>query len=248
MQIMIHKVSTIGAILLAIGCLLGCVTLGYRPTATPDTDPQPTATPPPATQPPATGDPDAVPVNRDCRSVIDGMDALRDGKEFPNHLIEGEPYREASDFDPNQYFQVLSHLSITPGYELDYLYYYDEMGGFPLLYARKSEDAAFQSFEEFLDFYGETATGETLYKTAFQHSRDYLKQIRLDGSPESYFEFAQLSSRGDQFYLYWHAATGNEIILCDKSDLPRVEADMANFDLEFSPEQESGIKQLDFTP
>lgn len=246
-QTVIHKFSTIGAILLSIGCLLGCAISGRGPAVTSEPDAPPTTTPQ-ATQPPAPGDSDAVPVNLDCRSMVDGMYALRTDEEFPDHLIEGEPYRKASDFDPNQYFQVLPHLSITPGYELDYLYYYDEMGGFPLLYARKSEDAPFQSFDEFLTSYGETAAEETLYGKTFQHSKDYLNQIHLDGSPESYFEFSVLSSRGDQFYLYWHAATNDRTTLCDKSDLARVEANMANFDLEFSPEEKSGIEQLDFTP
>jgi hypothetical protein len=113
-------------------------------------------------------------------------------------------------------------LNIAPGYQLDYLYFLDHLGGKPVLYARPIDNAPFQTYEEFLQSYGEEISGESSY-AALNHAYDYLDQIQIDGSPESYFQFIVLALLGDQFYLDWHGLYNDTMILCDSSDLARVD-------------------------
>jgi hypothetical protein len=103
-----------------------------------------------------------------------------------------------------------------PNYQLDYIYFSDELGGKPVVYASKPGATPFQSSEEFLKFYGEELSGERSYGIV-QHAYDYLDKIRIDQSPESYFQFITLALSGDQFYLFWHGLYNDTKILCDRA-------------------------------
>lgn len=189
----------------------------------------------------------AMIIGDECRVVIDGLYALKKDLGLPKHFTSENPFRQETDFDLNQYFQVLTHLKITSGYKLDYVYFNDELGGLPLVYARKSSDAPYQSYSELLQFYGEEISGDRSYGELL-HKYDYLEQIRIDKSPESYFEFVTLAFLGDQFYLWWHGLYNDAKILCDNSDMSYVDEEMAGFDIEFPPNVKDRLAQIDFMP
>jgi hypothetical protein len=189
----------------------------------------------------------AILIGSECGEVINGLYTLKEALGLPEHFMSENPFRQNTDFNPNRYFQVLTHLKITSGYNLDYIYFNDELGGLPLVYARKTSDLPFQSYDELLNFYGEEISGERSYGK-LRHKYDYLEQIRIDKTPESYFEFVTLAFLGDQFYLWWHGLYNDAKILCDHSDLSVVDEDMAGFDLEFPKDVKDRIEKIDFTP
>jgi len=166
---------------------------------------------------------------------------------FPDHLTEGRPFRQGKDFDPNQYFNILTHLEPTAGYKLDFLYFTDELASLPLVYVRKSGSAPFQSYAEFLKSFGEEIRGERSYKQ-LRHKFDYLEKIVIDQSPESYFEFVTLAILGDQFYLSGQALYKDSKILCDISDQQYVDADMQDFGIEFPQDVKARIGEMDLSP
>ena len=103
-----------------------------------------------------------------------------------------------------QYFAVLDHLTMAPGYVLDYVYQYDGMGGSPLLYARPISQSPYTT-EADLASSGDTAS--------------YLDFVQVDDTPESYFQLVLLSLLGEEFYLYWHANYGDIRVVCEKIDV-----------------------------
>jgi hypothetical protein len=69
-------------------------------------------------------------------AVIDKIINLHRG-EISRHLRQKGPIRTGNEFAPNSYFTVLTHITMKPGYTLEYVYdYNDDFAGRPLLYAR----------------------------------------------------------------------------------------------------------------
>ncbi len=182
----------------------------------------------------------------ECRSAVEGLAQLKAGLELPAHLSASEPYRLEGDFDPNQYFTVLTHLKLAPGYVLDFLYFSDKTGGTPLVYARKSGDAPYTSYADFLASFGEEVTDETAYGT-LGHAYDFLQQVQANGSPESYFEHVTLAYLGAHFYLQGNSRYYDTVLLCG-SDLQAVEDEVAKYGLELPAEVKEQAAALDFTP
>lgn len=249
-------------IILIVVSTTGCGGVTAIPTATntPTGTPVPTQTKTPTPVPSSTAtvpvvkvptsslsDPSAVSLMNECRRVVDGLYALKSELGLPEHFTTENSFRQATDFNPNQYFQVFNHLKIKPGYTLDYIYFQDELGSKPLVYARKSSTAPFHTYEEFLKSYGEEMSGERSY-ARLNHAFDYLQQIQTDKSPESYYEFVLLAFLGDQFYLQWHGLYNDSKILCDPSDMQYVNKDMNDFEVEFPEEVKNNIEKIDFKP
>jgi len=190
-------------------------------------------------------DPNAISLADECRTVMDDLNTLKGDLGLPDHFTTKNPSRQATDFDPNSYFQVFKHLSIKPGYTLDFVYFADDWGGKPLVYARKITDAPFTNYEEFLGSYNEGLTGEQSY-AQLNHAFDYLEQIQVDKTPESYYEFIVLAFLGDQFYLQWHGMYRDQKIICDINDMQYVYAELDSFELEFPQDTKNNIERIDF--
>ena len=139
-----------------------------------------------------------------CRATVDGMSALTGGLEFPANFQTENPVKTGGEFDVMQYFSVLDRLSMQSGYVLDYVYHYDGMGGYPVLYVRPADQPPYATEADL------AAAGE---KTNF------LDYIQTDDTPESYFQFALLALMGNQFYLDWHANYNDTQPVCDKTDV-----------------------------
>jgi hypothetical protein len=208
------------------------------PAATRTQRPSPTSSPIPAP---------GVPVGDACRLAIDGFNKIRKNLDLPDHFNSGEPYRKTGDFDPNRYFPILKHLKIETGYTLDYVYYLDDWGGKPMIYARKVGDAPFQSYDEFLASIGQERSGESSYQN-LPNAFDYLQKIQVDGSAVGYFQFGVLAELGDQFYLSWHALYNDFIILCDSGDLASVERELKAYGLTFPQSDWEKAQTIDFQP
>jgi predicted small lipoprotein YifL len=173
-------------------------------------------------------DPAAIAITSTCRSVVDGFAGLTQGLDFPEHYMTGNFTRQPGDFDPNDYFKVLTHLKIAPGYTLDYVFFGDSIGGKPLIYARKFDSKPFENYKAFVRSYGEPPIDEYSF-LPLKYASAYVEKIQPDQSPESYFQFLALALLGDQFYLSWHALYNDQKILCDASDLETIDQDLKMF-------------------
>ena len=119
---------------------------------------------------------------------------------------------DVEKYNVNNFFASLTHLRMEPGYALDYVYYHDDSSGFPVLYAHRSEDAAFKNYGEYRQARGEIGEDENwdrVYGRSGTKSDKnifgYLDHVMIDDEPQGYFQYALLRIMGSQFYLFWHA-------------------------------------------
>jgi hypothetical protein len=175
-------------------------------------------------------------MTNECRRIVDQMYI----------------YHEMEDFTPDMYFQFLTHLRLEDGYQLDYATVGDDMGYLAFVYARKTSDPAFKTYEEYLASLDEETKGKKSWSGS-NYSNAYLSKVEVDGTPEGYFEFAALAMLGDQFNLYWHGLYNDTKIMCDVSDMDYVNEDLHMFDWEdevftLPPEILLNANYIDYTP
>lgn len=217
------------AVSLLILLILSAAALGFSAPASAQPAPQDrTLTPKP---------PMPVDVTDACREAVDGIDALRADLEMPDHLMQENAPRLSTDFDVNTYFTVLDRLAMQKGYALDYVYLYQGIGGYPVLYARPEDEAPFLSSADFQAEYG----------SRWSEWPDYHVHIRIDDTPEGYLQSAVLSVMDSQFYLHWHANYNDHRIVCDQDALEMVLADMA-FGQAIPNDVQTAARALDLTP
>lgn len=223
---------------------LGCqaLTLPQEKTTMPDLNPG-------STGPAAAGE-SVANLTSACVAAVDGLYHLRSELEYPEYFQQENPARQGDEFDPNRYFDVLTHLKMEPGYTLDYAYRYDGMGGGPLLYARKTEEAPFKTAAELQAALTTPtpvgATGEA--PPSFGWNEQYLSHVQVDGTPESYLEFSLLALTGGQFYLFWHSYYYDTVVMCGLDSIKYPQDELDDFQIELPPEVLSAAKKIDFTP
>ena len=170
---------------------------------------------------------------------VDELHRLLAGLDMPDYLTAGEPKR-GGEFDVNAYFTVLDHLALESGYVLDYVYYFDGMGGAPVLYVRPEAQPAFATYQDYLAAGGEDK--DCLWC-------NYLDYVHTDDTPEGYFQLTLLRILGDQFYLDWHANYNDALPICDAR---AIEAILENLDGEFYQKMSARdylrAQRLDVTP
>ncbi len=176
------------------------------------------------------------------QSTIDALSALHSNLRLPDHLMQEDAQKQAEDFDANETFSVLTHLSMEPGHTLDYVYFFEFAGGEPLLYARPLDEEPYATHSEFY-----TATGITINS---QQRDDYLEQVRVDGTAEGFFELALLHLMGDQFYLHWHANYNDATALCDQASLQEIISGLeeSDFGVPIPAEDARQARALDLEP
>ena len=176
------------------------------------------------------------------QSTIDALSALHSNLELPDHLMGADAQKQAEDFDANETFSVLTHLSMEPGYTLDYVYFYEFAGGEPLLYARPLDVYPYLTYSEFY-----TATGITINSP---QRNDYLEHVRVDGTAEGFFELALFHLMGDQFYLFWHANYNDATALCDQTGMEEIISGLedSDFGLPIPAEDAVQARALDLEP
>ena len=138
----------------------------------------------------------------DCAEVVAAVSGLQSG-DIPDHLME-TGMKQGGEFDPNQYFDVLTNLSMQDGYALDYVYQSDDLGGYPLLYVHPADQAPYASAAEIPD------------NTQLP---DYHEHVNAQDTEQGYFEYVVLDVMAEQFYLYWHANYNDRQIVCNRTEV-----------------------------
>ena len=176
------------------------------------------------------------------QSTIDALSALHANLEFPDYLAEGGARKPAEEFDVNETFSVLSHLSMEPGYALDYVYYSEFVGGLPVLYARPVDRAPYLTYAELI-----TATNTAASSPPPANYREY---VRVDGTAEGFFELALFHLMGNQFYLSWHAGYNDATAICDRSGLEAIVSalEKSKFGQPITAKQARQARALDLEP
>ncbi len=156
----------------------------------------------------------------DCAGALEALYQARGDMTFPENFQTENPAKQGGEFDANNYFQALTHLSMQPGYVLDYVYHFDGMGGYPMLYARPAGQAPYATEEEY------AASGD---------NSDYLDYVQIDDTADGYFQYVMLDVLGPQFYLFWHANYNDYQIICDTAAARSIGSSLGDFGQPMSP-------------
>lgn len=149
-----------------------------------------------------------------CANARQSMSKLH-STPLPDHLRQENPVLNGTEFDPNQYFAKLTHLSMQPGYVLDYVYQFDFMGSFPVLYARPTDQPQFVTSDEYY------AAGEQPNWRAF---------VQTDGTEAGFLELAVLYVQAGEFYLGWHANYHDDQAVCSPENVKDIVKELVSSD------------------
>ncbi|MFZ5855866.1 MAG: hypothetical protein ACOYZ6_03470 [Chloroflexota bacterium] len=134
----------------------------------------------------------------DCAEIVSAVTAIQP-TDIPDQLME-TGIKQGDEFDVNDYFTVLKHISMQDGYVLDYVYSVDFLGSLPYLYARPVDQAPYASL---LDIPEGAELG------------NYRDQLKVEDVAQGYFEYAVMDIMARQFYLVWHANYNDTEIVCN---------------------------------
>jgi hypothetical protein len=148
-----------------------------------------------------------------CPEIVFEVRNLQSG-DLPEYLLMTGK-KQGNEFDVSQYFDVLTHISMQEGYALDYVYQNDELGGYPLLYARPVDQIPFAS------------TADIPEDTEWQNFQQYLQ---VEDTEEGYFEYVVMDILANQFYLFWHANYNDTLIVCNRQQVYDVVAQVNSGD------------------
>lgn len=184
----------------------------------------------------------------DCQGIVDGLVSVRTSPELADgttytDFLNGLAAGTLEGFDVNDYFSVLTHLSMEPGYTLDYVYDYGFLAGEPILYARPVNQAPYETYSAF---------AESEYPDDFPDIQklrhDFTAHIQADDTPEGFLELLALRTMGSQFYLHWHAAYHDAEIICNQATLEALIAERRYSRMAFSPGVLKKARAIDFEP
>ncbi len=138
----------------------------------------------------------------DCADIVAAVGDSQPG-DIPQHLFDTGT-KQGDEFVANQYFDVLTHLSMREGYILDYVYQNDSLGGYPLLYARPADQVPYASMADIPE------------NTQLPDFHEYLQ---VEDVEQGYFEYVVLDIMANQFYLFWHANYNDTQIVCNRGEV-----------------------------
>jgi hypothetical protein len=205
------------AALLSLAC-------GFLPTPVPTPLPTPTPTPMP-------------PPSAAWQAVVDDFARLNGSQDLPAHLMQENPEKTGGEFDVSEYFSALDRLSMEPGYALDYVYVYDGMGAYPVLYVRPEDQPPYATYAEYA---AALEAGDV--------EQGYLDHIQTDGTEEGFFQFVLLRVMGGQFYLFWHAGYYDDAIVCSQERIEAILSTPDGFGNPFSRQQKRAARTIDPAP
>jgi len=149
---------------------------------------------------------------------------------IPGNLTQDTSYKTGDEFNVNDYFPVLTHLSMESGYVLDYVYYCSDEAGSPILYARQKKQMPFEDFDMLTIASNMVVRPENdstmIWLTAENNIAVFGNKIKIDNTNEGYFEYTVLQILGNQFYQFWHANYNDTRIVCVKSEVEDIIADI----------------------
>ena len=150
-------------------------------------------------------------VINNCGDIVNAVAGIQSGAP-PQHLLD-TGIKRGDEFDANQYFTVLPHISMRRDYVLDYVYISESLGGSPLLYARPESQAPYASIED---------VPENMQLPDF---REYLE---VEDVEQGYFEYVVLNTMANQFYLDWHALYNDTEVVCGSDEVNAIIADISD--------------------
>ena len=146
-----------------------------------------------------------------CADVVAAVRSIQPGAA-PQHLLE-TGIKNGDEFDANEYFTVLDHVSMREGYVLDYVYISESLGGSPLLYARPEKQVPYASMADI---------------PANIQLPDFREYIEVEDVEQGYIEYVVLNTMANQFYLDWHALYNDTEIVCNSDDVNDIVADISD--------------------
>lgn len=173
---------------------------------------------------------------------IDALSSLAKGYVDPSSNLTYMPINSPKLegwFDVNEYFSVLNHLSMQPGYILDYVFHSDGADGQPYLYARRIDSAPFSTLNEL---------GNTYTDKSITHLYDYMANIKTDDTEESYFQYIALRIMGGQFYLAWHANYNDHAVVCNPEGVNKLISNNKFIRNEVIIKLQKKVKKLNLEP
>src|SRR5688572_26700569 len=153
----------------------------------------------------------------ECRDIVSAVGNIQPG-EVPQHLFDTGT-KQGDEFDTNQYFDVLTHISMREGYVLDYVYQNDSLGGYPLLYARSADQVPYASINDIPE------------NTQLPDFHEYLE---VEDVERGYFEYVVLDIMANQFYLFWHANYNDTQIVCNRAEVNDIVASVSSGDFGYA--------------
>ncbi len=134
--------------------------------------------------------------------LIDLHDSAKIEFDYNDKLEDIVELRKSLDI--NSYFEIFRHIKVKEDYIFDF-YYSPGPNGCPTLYFAKTEEYN----PDIRSFYSVDAEGyvnlESRPQGRVNSVNEYSKYIELDGSRDSFVEFAILTTVAGQFALKWHA-------------------------------------------
>ena len=161
----------------------------------------------------------------DCADLVSSVANLQSGG-VPEHL-SNTGIKRGDEFDVNQYFNVLTHISMQDGYALDYVYQNDSLGGYPMLYARPVDQVAYGSVADIPE------------NTPLPDFREHLE---VEDVEQGYFEYVLMNIMAGQFYLFWHANYNDLEIVCNRAEVGDIVASVSSGDFGIAMDLPSQMK------
>lgn len=164
-----------------------------------------------------------------CADVVSTVRNLQP-RDVPQALLE-TGVKQGDEFDVNEYFKALTHLSMQDGYSLDYVYQVDGLGAYPLLYARPADEPGYVS----------TADLPADFEWTEYHSHLVIEDVE-----QGFFEFVVMNIMARQFYLNWHANYNDTEIVCNPAAMDAIVSDIndGEFGIPFDREQQKQIREM----
>ena len=150
-------------------------------------------------------------VINNCADILNAVGGIQPGAP-PQHLLD-TGIKRGDEFDANQYFTVLPHISMRGDYVLDYVYISESLGGSPLLYARPESQAPYASMED---------VPENMQLP------DFHEYLEVEDIEQGYFEYVVLNTMANQFYLDWHALYNDTEVVCGSDEVNAIIADISD--------------------
>ena len=165
----------------------------------------------------------------DCADILRAVNGVQP-VDIPESLIESG-VKQGGEFDPNDYFKALTHLSMRDGYALDYVYPIDFLGSFPMLYPRPVDQPPYVSAAD-------VPEGVKL--------GNFRDQLAIEDVEQGYFEYAVMDIMASQFYLVWHANYNDLLIVCDKDAANEIvdDTNSHDFGMKFDLAQQAQVRAL----
>lgn len=166
----------------------------------------------------------------DCPGIVSAVRALQP-VDIPQPLLE-TGIKQGGEFDVNDYFKALTHVSMQDGYLLDYVYQVDGLGAYPILYAHPVDQPAYVSTGDLPENFDRT---------------DYQSHIALENVEQGYFEFIAMNIMAGQFYLDWHANYNDTEIVCNADAVDAIVSDIndGDFGIPFDRTQQRQVRAMD---